>query len=1095
MMKRIIAGLFVLLLVLMAVVLVAANFIDWNKHKDTLVTHASAYLGRDVTVGGDISFRLLPNPQLQVDDVAVASIDGAKEPYLLKLKSLEAKVRFMPLLEGRVEIEKIHLVEPQLTLEMLADGRAGWHGLVQGAENRTMTFGQAGDAVALNDVTLRGGRVRYVQAATATDIEFGNLNLSVAAPSLRGPYKILGDMVFRDVAVNVEITTAPAAGTQGVPLTALFQPVDKLPQITLKGNLTTAGGAGFDGTLSMAQGAPASLFSQKLLTQTAWLGEDMTLSAGFTARAGEFSLRDIDAQIGKQGKVTGSVTYARPQMEIPHLTADLTLAHMDLGKDTAPMPALPAGVQANIKLNGKTVKWRGTTLNGLAIDAVSQSNQWQIKSLRADLAGKAVLKASGTASPAQNTSSLKIDFTADDVPAFAKAYDAVLPKRLAAFWPALPASGFKLAGNLDLRSDRASLYNFDAAMGDAGKASGVLNMLDDGIEARLNITGLDVQQLDDAQRSALAAAVFTAGNDMDVTGENIGFGGAVWNGVVLKATARADGVRLSNLSARTGDAGRVAVQGEFSGLPLADAAKVAIAYDIAAPDAAAFAKTAGFAWPMPLNIAAPIDVRGEWQRGEGVASTYKMAGAFYGGTIDMQSRGTDTAQIKMTLPESHRLLSLFGVDIDRLVSPAGGVTLTADRLARADGYVLDGLRIETRDGGLTTGKIEKTGNAITADLRAAKINADRWLAADIRQTVPLSLKLRADDAVLRGLNVKTLDADMDVKSGNIAIKALKGGLWGGTLAASGQLTRGEDKQWTAALKGDVSHLRPVQMPLPLGGVEVDEADVSFDLTAKAKDAAPLGDVAGSVSANVPRMTVQGFDPAALTSYLEPLRSSPQDLVSSAHKVLREGAATYRDVQATFDVANGKITARPLTLDNENSSVKIETSLDTAADSYDLKAFLTLKNVQGIDPLRLTRAGKVADAPDLRIEPKELSNFGASRIPPPEPVPEAPAAIPSNQPLESGVAPQDGEMLPPGYLDVPGAVTPPSSEAGDAAIIGDILPVEQQPLNDVQTESLPTPPAAAADQPPMPDVPPATQGETAPDAAANPIGGILDRLGQ
>lgn len=1094
MMKRIIAGIFVLLLVMLAIILVAPNFIDWNKHKDTLVTHASAYLGRDVVVGGDISFRLLPNPQLQVDDVSVASIDGAKEPNLLKLKSLEARVRLMPLLEGRVEIEKIHLVEPQLTLEMLPDGRAGWHGLVQGAEGRVMTFGSAGDAVTLNDVTLRGGRVRYVQAATGTDIEFGNLNLSVAAPSLRGPYKIAGDMVFRDVPVNVEITTGQGGGSQGLSVNALFQPLEKLPQMALTGNLTSNNGAGFDGTLNMSQGAPASLFSQRLLTQTAWMNEDMTLSAALSARGGAFSLRDIDAQIGKQGKITGSVTYDRPQMEIPHLTADLMLAHIDLGKDAAPMPALPAGMQANIKLNGKSVKWRGVTLNGLALDVASQSNQWLIKSLRADMAGKAVFKASGAANPVQNTSSLKIELSVDDVPAFAKTYDAVLSKRLAAFWPALPPVGFKVAGNLDVRGDRASLYNFDAAMGDAGKASGVLNMLDDGIEARLNIAGLDVQQLEETQRSALASAVFAPGNDVDITGENIGFGGSVWNGVVLKASAREDGVKLSALSARTGETGRVAAQGEFSGMPLKDAAKVSITYQVAVPDAAAFAKTAGFEWPMPLNIAAPVDLRGEWQRSEGIAPAYKIAGAFYGGTVDMQSRGADGAQIKITLPESHRLLALFGVDIDRLVSPAGAVTFAADRTVRADGFVLDGLRIETRDGGVTSGKIEKTANAITADLRAGKINADRWLAADIRQSVPLSLKLRADDAVLRGLNIKTLESDMDVQSSRIAIRALKGGLWDGALNATGRLIRGEDKAWAASdIKGELARFRPAQMPLPLGGLEVDEADVSFDLTAKEKDKTPLGDFSGSVTATVPRLTVRGFDPAALTAYLEPLRSSPQDLVSSAHKILREGAATYRDAHAVFDIASGKITARQLTLDNEDSAVKIEATVDTAAESYDLKAFLTLKNVQGIDPLHVTRAGKITDAPDLRMDPKELSNFGASRIPPPEPEPAvapAAAAVPSSEPLESGVAPQQGEMLPPGYLDVPG-VTPPSNEAGDAAI-GEILPAEQPALSDVEAESLPAPEVQQPEAPPMPETPAV---DPAPNTESNPIGGILDRLGQ
>lgn len=1086
MMKRIIAGLFVLLLVMLAIVLIAPNFIDWNKHKDTLVTHATAYLGRDVTVGGAVSFRLLPNPQLQVDDVTVASVDGAKEPHFLKLKTLEAKVRFMPLLEGRVEIDKINLVEPRVTLEILDDGRASWHGLAQDSDRRIMTFGNAGDTVVLNDFTLRGGHLRYVQAATGTDVEFDNLNLSVTAPSLRGPYKILGDMVFRGVPVNVEMTTGQATQAQGLPVNLLFQPVEKLPQVVMKGNMTFNNGAGFDGTLVLSQGAPAALFGQELLSQTGWLKQDMTLSADFTARAGEIALRNIDAQAGKQGKITGSVIYTRPQMEVPHLLADLSMAHIDLGNAAA--PALPVGMQAQVKLNGKTVKWRGATLNGLLVEAESRPDQWQVKNLRADMAGKAVFKASGVVSPAQNTTSLKIDLAADDVPVFAKTYAQVLSPRLKDFWAALPSEGLKISGNLDLRSNRASLYNFDTTLGAAGKAAGVLNVLDDGIEARLNISGFDVQKLDDAQRGALAAAVFAAGNDLDITGENIGFAGMTWNGVTLKAQARAEGVTLTSLTARMGDKGRLSAQGDFSGLPLSQAKQVNLTYDIAVADAAAFGKLAGFTWPVPLHAAVPVDLRGTWQRGEGAAASYKIAGNYAGGEVDMQSRGADAAHITLTLPESHRVLALFGADIDRLVSAAGSATLTADIRGTAEAFVMDGLRLETRGGGVTTGKIEKTAQGITTDVRAGKVSFDRWLSADIRQSQPLTLALRADEAGLRGLTVKMLDTQMTVQNGAIAVKALKGGLWDGTLQASGDLTQNDAKQWTAAVKGDVARFTPAQMPLQWGDVDIDDANLTFDLNAKPQDKTAFGDVSGRFSVSSPRVTVHGFDPAALTDYLEPLRASPQDLVSTAHKMLRGGAATYRDVEADFDVTSGKISTRALTLDNSDSTVKAETTLDTGAESFDLKAFVTLKGVSGLDPLTVTRAGKAGAAADFKIEPKALSNFGASRIPAPEPVAVA------DEPVQISDIQTEGEMLPPGYLDVPGASH--DTEAGDAAI-GEILPVEEQPLEAIATEPLPQPvpdtqtgETDVATEPAMPDQPPAEA-----PAEDDPISGILDRLGQ
>lgn len=1077
MMKRIIASLFAVLLLLLAFVLIAPNFIDWNRHKDLLAAQAANYLQREVSVKGGVSFRLLPNPQLKADDVTVAAIDGAKEPALLKLKSIEAKVRFKPLLEGRVEIEKIHLVEPQLTLEVLPDGRASWQGLMQGAS----TSGAAGDAIALNDVSLQGGKIRYLQAAAGVDETFDQLNLSVTAASLRGSYKITGDMTFKKTPVNIEITTGQAQGARGIPVAALFQPVDTLPQITLKGDVSAAGGMGFDGTLSLDQGAPASLFTQPFLTQAGWLKNDMKLTATLSARAGEMTLRDIDGTFGKAGKLGGSVSLIRQPMEIPHLRADISLTQADFGKDLPLRLAVPEGMQADVKITARQARWRGAVLPSVRLDASSKQGEWQIKSFQADLADKSVLTLSGSVQPQQSSASFKIGLSGDNAAGFGKHYGAMLSPRLSMLWPLLPAGDWSLSGNLDMRGDRASLYNFESAFGAAGKASGVLNMLLDGAEARLNVAGLDIGDMDENRRGELTRAFFSPGNDIDLTAENITIGGAVWNGVMLKASSRADGVTLSSFTGRMGDTGQVTLSGSFSAAPVAAADKVALDFDVSVPDAAALGKAAGFEWPMPLNMAVPVQLQGEWRRdtSAGQPDSYKIKGGFYGGKIDMQSRGVDAARITLALPDSQRALGLFGFGIDRLISPAGGVTLTLDRQMRADGFTLDNLRIENREGLVASGRATKTGANLAADLRVAKANIDRWISADIRQPGPLSLKLRADEALVRGAVLKDAEMDLTVGTGRIGVNALKAGLWDGALSAAGGLQRGEDGQWSAQIKGGISGFRLLQFPISFRGLDADEGEMSFDLAAKPQDKNALADLSGQMSLSVPRLTVDGFDPAALAAYLEPLQNSPQDLISTAHKILRGGAATYRDVHAEFDIKGSDIAVRSLMLNNLDSNVKVEAKLDSAKETYDLKSFMTLKNVRGLEPLVIVRSGSLTEAPDFHIEPKALSDFGASRMPREvaPAVPAVPAVLPDGT---DGVAPQDGEMLPPGYLDVPGS---DGAEAGEI----EILPVEQNPLPDIE----PSPAADAVPGAAQQDTP--VQGAEPAQQNTDPIKGILDRL--
>src|SRR5690606_28162195 len=109
--------------------------------------------------------------------------------------------------------------------------------------------GFSASSVRLENVTVTGGTVRYMNRATGAAWEVEDLDLSISAGTLAGPYKITGGMEYRGVRAAVGVTTGRfAAG--GTPVTLSFAPSGRLPRMDFDGTMETGGGFGLRGRLS-----------------------------------------------------------------------------------------------------------------------------------------------------------------------------------------------------------------------------------------------------------------------------------------------------------------------------------------------------------------------------------------------------------------------------------------------------------------------------------------------------------------------------------------------------------------------------------------------------------------------------------------------------------------------------------------------------------------------------------------------------------------------------------------------------------------------------------------------------------------------------
>lgn len=189
------------LALLLGVALIGPSFVNWNTYRgqvETLVKNAS---GRDITIAGDLAFRVLPSPRLSVEGVTLANPPGFESPYLVEADRLELGVALLPLISNRIEVKRLYLIGPKVHLEQLADGRNNWS--FGGGDDEGGGRGEVG----VNDLRIEGGMVSYRDAQSDRMERVENINLALSLPSLEGPFSIDGALAYDGHTIEMKGTT------------------------------------------------------------------------------------------------------------------------------------------------------------------------------------------------------------------------------------------------------------------------------------------------------------------------------------------------------------------------------------------------------------------------------------------------------------------------------------------------------------------------------------------------------------------------------------------------------------------------------------------------------------------------------------------------------------------------------------------------------------------------------------------------------------------------------------------------------------------------------------------------------------------------
>jgi len=1049
MMKRIVAVLFLLTLLLVAAAVVAPGFIDWNKHKDILISRLEDALDRDIEVAGDVSFRILPNPQILMQDVSIAAVKGAKNPHLLTLKRMEGKVRLKPLLEGRLEVESFHLTAPELTLEVLEDGQISWG--VKKADG-----GSAFTAVELQNVSVTDGKIRYLRHDSGADIVLDHLNFSLKADRLQGPYVVKGDLRYHDTPVNLELTSGIRNNTGLYPLTVLFQPVDVLPQIRFDGLLGLTSGLVLDGDVEIDGGSIGSL-----------LGDDFAKTAGFMQQAAHikaalsFKNQKLDLTIAEgawngKGKLQGTVSAVLGGVEKPRVTADLSGTTLLLSDKAGGYMPVPAGYDIDAKLKFFDVTWQGARFPGLTLDVKTQNDEWLVGESRLDLHAKGGVQFSGTVTPKQEMATWNIVLNAPDI---AAAF-AHVPTGSAPLLSALADKSLNLPlvlkGNLDQRKGRISLYNFTASSGADHAVSGVLNLRQDMVEARLTVSKLTLSAFPPAVRAAFMQALLKQTADIELSADQIVFDKTVLENIKLRAAGDGQGLTINALEGMSGAEQEQSfeLKGRLTAWPVGQG-DFDFTYRLTTADAAGWAEMLGAPMPSPMQNARLFDLMGTWKQDQ-VAETLTAVGNYQGGSIEtltaVKPRSGDNAAWKSDVKNMHLpqniLFRTFGLPHDRLLLPAGALTFNGVvNGGHIKGLVENGKRRTEVDIRLAA------DGSSAAEVAADTVDLDPWFADAPVVQADTEMSLRAKKLRWRDMAVDKASGDFVLKPASFEARKLTGLLWGGQLDVSATASRA-DKKWQGRATGTVkdADLGPLLGMTGLKGLAVGRGDIAFDLEGIGGTKG-LREAKGTLSLTIDSLTLDAFDPAALARFIRTQESMPPDLAVRLHKVMRDnGSASFSDVAMELKIADNKVEIVNLTLGNADADMQVRGSFDLAAESYDVTAETVLKNLPDVGSLSIRRKGAAEGAPDYAFDTAGIRAWIEQRIAPPPVVedmpviteelhamPDVPATDVEAEPLDNMPPVDEDDILPPADDSVEVERLPPPE-----------LPQEEVPETDADT---------------------------------------------
>ncbi len=193
----------IILVLVVASALLAPFVLDWGNYRTSLETYGQKLTGRKIEISGPISVRLFPLPRLTAGDVFIANPDGFREKWLAKADQVSIQMTLGALLNGVIQVESIDITKPVIALQRTQAGLGNW--IFEPAV--TIRNSPLLEHIMLDKITLTDGVVRLTDDRRGGHLDLKNINGTLAAPNLAGPWRTSGDLTYDGLALGFSLNT------------------------------------------------------------------------------------------------------------------------------------------------------------------------------------------------------------------------------------------------------------------------------------------------------------------------------------------------------------------------------------------------------------------------------------------------------------------------------------------------------------------------------------------------------------------------------------------------------------------------------------------------------------------------------------------------------------------------------------------------------------------------------------------------------------------------------------------------------------------------------------------------------------------------
>jgi AsmA protein len=296
------------------IVLIAMSwFLNRDALRQAVEAQIRAVTGLELVVNGSIDVSVFPGSYVSFHDVGLKG--GGAGEAALGVDVLTANLRLLPLLLRRFEIADVMMLRPHIRVIRSADGQSNWTPFIE-TLTRTMKPG-AENQLSFSEIRIQDGVLTYDDEANRTSETVGDIDLSLAWPSISRSFAATGQFDWRGERVDGSISVSDFIAALSGERSGLKARISSAPlKVAFDGAVANRTSMLMEGTLTAD--------TMSLRNAMRWTGQAPPGPGGF----GRFALK------ARANVVGPSIALTNVNIELDGNTAEGVMTYSNNGRQT-----------------------------------------------------------------------------------------------------------------------------------------------------------------------------------------------------------------------------------------------------------------------------------------------------------------------------------------------------------------------------------------------------------------------------------------------------------------------------------------------------------------------------------------------------------------------------------------------------------------------------------------------------------------------------------------------------------------------------------------------------------------------------------------